>query len=162
MKMSKLLAIISSLHPEGEDAIHPHGPVLRTRGELVALNPQPLPPREVRAAIDLAKHLSHAALEAELSGERSARAEAFLVEMIDDWCGVPWPRKWPWPWPGPRPDEGPHPDPWIPGQPDPWSVAQARVAAALVFASVGARLGEGSLRNVLLEGAERLAEAAVS
>jgi hypothetical protein len=67
---------------------------------------------------------------------------------------TPWPRKFPWPWPGPRSNEGPHPDPWV--------VATARMVAALVFAQVGSRLGDGDLAKSLLDGAERLNEAAIS
>jgi hypothetical protein len=74
-------------------------------GDVVALNPQPLPPRAL-AVIALGRA---AILRAELLGEAAAfaghagGAERYMLDLIDDWCGTP-PRKFPWPRPGPRPD----------------------------------------------------------
>jgi hypothetical protein len=78
-------------------------------------------------------------------------ASACLADLIDDWRGTPWPHKWPWPLPAPGPDPDPHP----------WDLAMSRLIGAVVFASVGAGLGEGELRMTLLEGADRLAIVAV-
>lgn len=151
-----LLSLIARIHPAAVDAIHPHGPLMRDRYSLVALNPQPLPPEPppdrflIEAAL-MARELTRLAIEADLRGEESTRV---LSEVIDDWCGTPWPRKWPWPWPGPRPQEGPHPDPW--------RINTARIIGALVLADHASRLGEGDLSNALAQGAERLTEAALT
>ena len=151
MRVTSLLSIIGGIRPEAWDAIIPHGPVLRSPLERVALNPQPLPPKEafLVSAADLANEITRIAVELDVRGESPV---GFVNELIEDWCGTPWPRKWPWPWPGPRPDQGP--------QPDPWDVAAARVVGAIVLANVGSRLGEGELSGALLAGAERLAEVA--
>ena len=142
------------------DAIIPHGPRIRmnSRVDRVALNPQPLPPRELflLGAAEMAHDLVRAAVAFEAMDGRSV---ATVSEIIDDWCATPWPRRWPWPWPGPRPDEdhgrpaGPHPEPW--------DVARARVIGAVVFASIASRLSPGDLRDVFTNGAERLTEAAL-
>ena len=95
----------------------------------------------------MAHAVASLAVEADVRGEQSR----FVSELIDDWCGTPWPKKWPWPWPGPH--GAPDPEPWI---------ETGRAIGAIVFASVGARLGEGELSTALLEGAERLAEARVA
>jgi hypothetical protein len=95
----------------------------------------------------MAHSVANLAVEADVRGEQSR----FVSELIDDWCGTPWPKKWPWPWPGPH--GAPDPEPWI---------ETGRAIGAIVFASVGARLGEGELSAALLEGAERLAEASVA
>src|SRR5512144_1539442 len=95
----------------------------------------------------MAHAVASLAVEADVRGEQSR----FVSELIDDWCGTPWPKKWPWPWPGPH--GAPDPEPWI---------ETGRAIGAIVFASVGARLGEGELATALLEGAERLAEASVA
>jgi hypothetical protein len=151
MRNSELLSTIARFHPAIWDAIIPHGHRVGAIGDEVALNPQPLPPRDafLIAAAEMAHRVSRLAVEADVRGES---ATGFLSEFIDDWCGTRWPRKWPWPWPGPHPGEGP--------QPDPWMVADARIVGAIVFASLGTRLGDSELGSVLLGGAERLAEAA--
>jgi hypothetical protein len=146
-----LLSIIATIHPEIWDAIIPHGPRALDRA---ALNPQPLPPREtlLAGAADVAHEVVRLAVASEAQGGSSA----FVRETIDDWCGTPWPRKWPWPWPGPRPGteaEGP--------QPDPWDVRTARVVGAVVFASVASRLAGGDLQSAFADGADRLTEAAL-
>jgi hypothetical protein len=150
MRYTSLLTLIARVRPEAWDAIHPQGPVvLNDRLARVALNPQPLPPREaltVGAAM-MAREVARLAVETDLQG---GSASAWLAEFIDDWCGTPWPHKWPWPLPGPGPDPDPHP----------WDVATSRVIGAVVFASVGAGLGESDLKMTLLEGADRLASAA--
>jgi hypothetical protein len=148
----QLLKIIAAIRPEAWDAIIPHGPAIRVRADLVSLNPQPLPPVDAFAvsAAMMAHDLVRIAVEAEVRGESSA---GFVTELVDDWCGTPWPRKWPWPWPGPRGKEGPHPDPW--------EVNIGRVIGATVLASAGGRLGETKLSGALISGAEKLANAAI-
>lgn len=147
----QLLKLIGAIHPQAWDAIYPHGPALHTRAHLASLNPQPLPPRENFAvsAATMAHELVRLAVETEVRGESAA---GFVKDFVDDWCGTPWPHKWPWPWPGPRPQGGP--------LPDPWDVNVARIIGATVLASAGSRLGESKLSTVLLNGAESLADAA--
>lgn len=148
----KILALLASAHPEALDRGHPHGAGRYDPGEEVFLNPQPLPPVELAAAAARMSHrIATLAVEADLRNESPA---SWVSEVIDDWCGTYWPRKWPWPGPGPGPEDGP--------QPQPWSISMARLSGAAVFASVAARLGEGELSQVMARGAERLAEAAVA
>jgi hypothetical protein len=151
MRVVALLALLGWIPPEAWDAVVGQGPLLRYRGDRVALNPQPLPPRDpfLSGAALMAHEVVGLAVESDLRGQFSAD---LVHQLVDDWCGTPWPRKWPWPWPGPRPDEGP--------SPDPWRIDAGRAIGALVFASAGSRLAEGDVRTALLEGAERLAEAA--
>jgi len=152
MAAVQLLKIIAAIPPEAWDAIIPHGPAYRTRADLASLNPQPLPPRDSFAisAATMAHELVRLAVETEVRGESAA---VFVKDFIDDWCGTPWPNKWPWPGPGPRPKEG--------GRADPLEVSMGRVIGATVLASAGGRLGETKLANALLNGAESLAEAAL-
>ncbi|WP_255768593.1 hypothetical protein [Pseudarthrobacter sulfonivorans] len=157
MNYITLLAHIARINPAIWDAIHPHGPLIRQRYDAVALNPQPLPPKENGERLQLeagfmARELVRLAVEADLRGDDPIR---MVREVIDDWCGTPWPRKWPFPWPGPGP--GPTDGP----QPEPWQINAGRVVGATVFASYASRLGEGPLREALADGAERLAQAAV-
>ena len=151
MRIIDLLASIGRLPPQALDAIIPQWDGGHTRLETVALNPQPLPPAEafIVGAARMAHDVARAAIKAQVGGHSS---EKFVSELIDDWCGTPWPRKWPWPWPGPRSEEGPHPEPWV--------VDLARISGAIVFANYGTRLGKGALGDVFMAGAERLAEAA--
>ena len=151
MKASAFLTVIGRIPPEAWDAIVPHGHrvSIRNVADLVSLNPQPLPPRAsyLVAAAEMAHSVAGLAVAADVRGEQSR----FVSEFIDDWCGTPWPKKWPWPWPGPH--GAPDPEPWV---------ETGRAIGAIVFASVGARLGEGELSAALIEGAERLAEASVA
>lgn len=150
MRTIEFLATIGRIPPQAWDAIIPMWDGAHSRYEAVALNPQPLPPAEafVVSAARMAHDVARLAVEAQVGGNSSAK---FVGEFIDDWCGTPWPRKWPWPWPGPRPVEGPHPEPWL--------IDAARISGAVVFASYGTRLGKGALGDAFLAGAERLAEA---
>jgi hypothetical protein len=158
MPYNNLLSIIGTIHPEIWDAIIPQGPRVRVVSALerVALNPQPLPPREtlLAGAAEMAHEVVRLAVASEAQG---ASSSAFVNEIIDDWCGTPWPRKWPWPWPGPRPGTaagGP--------SPDPWDVQTARVVGAVIFASTASRLSSGDLRTAMADGADRLVEAALA
>lgn len=103
----QLLALIGKRFPAAYDAIFPHGPVLRSHSAAVALQPQPLPPYELGAAV--AAEFIHTAWIAERFGLDQGK----LFSDIDDLCPPPPklpkpPRGWPWPWP--KPD--PHPD-WL-------------------------------------------------
>ncbi|MEP6851633.1 MAG: hypothetical protein ABJA87_03100 [bacterium] len=150
---SSLLALLGRIHPEAWDFINPYGPILRSsrgasRGEEVALNPQPIPPGVALhvGAAEMAHQLARMAVEANVRGESTD----FLEGFIDDWCATPWPRKWPWPAPGPR-------------KPDPSSEIQAaRLIGSIVFASIGSRLPDEDLGAIFSKGAERLAEAAIT
>lgn len=130
-----------------------------TRGgsEEVELQPQPLPPVErfqVGAAL-MTRRFVQLAIESEIQGRAASR---IISEMVDDWCGT-WPRNWPHlhpspsPEPGPRPDEAPLPEPWL--------AQTGRMAGALVLANIGSRLTNGELRNTMLDGAQRLSDAAL-
>ena len=154
-----LLTVLGRIPPGAWDAIigqgplirYGQGPLIRDQWDRVALNPQPLPPHDpffTDAAV-MAHELVALAVHSDVRGEFNAD---LVYRLVDDWCGTPWPRKWPWPWPGPRPDGG--------TVPDPWKVDVGRAIGALVFTSAGARLGDGDVRTALLEGAQRLAEAA--
>jgi hypothetical protein len=148
------LAVIARIHPEVWDVIGRQGPIGWGRVDSVALNPQPLPPKDpgnrlALGAAVMARRLVGMAFEADVRGEPAAE---WVNEIIDEWCGTPWPRKWPYPWPGPRPDDG--------AAPEPWQVQEARAIGAVVFASYASRLGDGALRDVLARGAEKLSEVA--
>ena len=153
MRSVSLLSLVARLRPEAWDAIIPHSPATGAGAATrVALNPQPLPPGEafVVEAARMAHEVIRLAVETELRGESAA---GFVREFIDDWCGTPWPHRWPWPWPGPQP--GGDPDP------NPWRVADARVAGAVVFAGAGSRLPDGDLGAAFAAGAQQLGKAAV-
>jgi hypothetical protein len=104
----RLLAIIGRRLPAIYDVI-PRGPLGRfSRFSEVALNPQPLPPHELGAAI--AAEFVHTAWLADRFGLDLGRA----FDDLDDWCPTrpkklklpPW-----WP-PIPDPDPEPHPE-WL-------------------------------------------------
>lgn len=84
----------------------------------VMLNPQPLPPLEnwaVMAATAIVKDIQQTADKMPLLPEEfQLRAvegiQAKLAQLVDDWCGTGWPRRWPIPIPFPLPPE-PEPDP---------------------------------------------------
>ena len=99
----KLLSIIGKKFPSIYDVI-PRGPLGRV--SWVALNPQPLPPVEIGAA--MATEFMHYVW----LGERSGLDPASVLRSLDDWCPT-YPRRPklpPW-WP-PLPDPDPEPD-WL-------------------------------------------------
>lgn len=157
--MPSTLTILSSLPPEAFDALFPHGPrrarpgggrlVLLDDLDLVALNPQPLPPRErfLVASAELAHALGRLVVEKDLMVGGGADT---LRELVDDWCGTGWPRRWPFPWPGPGP--GP--------RPDEADLAGGRLAGALVMASLAGRMPDSELGTAFGEAAARLEEVA--
>jgi hypothetical protein len=90
MRYTSLLMLIARM-PEALDALHPHGPLVLNEGSArVALNPQPLPPREaiVLGAATMARDVARLAVETDVQG---GRASVWLADFIDDWCGTPWP-----------------------------------------------------------------------
>ncbi len=117
--------------------------------EEVALNPQPLPPREaaVLAGYQVGVDLARSAI---ILGDGQR-----LVEEVHGWCGnepkrIPWPvnRPWPWPWP---PDPTPGPDPW--GELDRTAIF---LSAACGLASVAARMQPGDMQESFLAAGDEL------
>jgi hypothetical protein len=101
---SRLLAIIGRRLPSVYDVI-PRGP--QGRLSEVALNPQPLPPHELGAAV--AAEFVRAVWIADRFGQDLGR----VFTDLDDWCPT-YPKRFklpPWwfPWP-PIPDPEPHPE----------------------------------------------------
>jgi hypothetical protein len=112
--------------PNAWDAIIPHGPRV-ARGaralfgdfESIALNPQPLPPREFVAIAVADAHLSEIVRLANIGETAGSRSAIRLIAEIDDIC----PPNWPWPPKGPFP---PPPPPW-------WEVEEPMRASELFF-----------------------------
>ena len=160
--MASVLTILSTFPPEAWDAIVPRyrGARLGARPELadrfdmsdrfghVALNPQPLPPRErfLLAAADLGHEIGRLAVETDLT---QGSGSGLLRELVDDWCLTGWPRRWPFPWPGPGP------------RPDEVDLVGGRLAGALVLASLGERMAGTDLGTAFTETSEKLAEVAL-
>ena len=158
------LAVLGRINPAIFDVIFPHGPIQRagaaryqirsaavgrfSPGDLVSLNPQPLPPKEILqfAAVEAANQIAEAAVVAQATDQDVG---GLVAVWIDDWCGngrkpIPWPWPWPFPWPV---DPEPNPD---------WDIPASQVAGALALAAVAIRLDEGPAREALGAGAERL------
>lgn len=124
----RLLFIIGKRLPAIYDVI-PRGP--QSRFSEVALNPQPLPPHELGAAI--AAEFIHTAWLA----DRFGLDQGIAFNELDDWCPtVPKRLKLP-PWWPPIPEPDPHPDWFI----DFHLGFAARTAVASVEFK-GTRLGE--------------------
>jgi hypothetical protein len=160
-----ILRVLAQLDPRLWELVHPNVPVLRAGlraarqfGDEVALNPQPLPPRErlLLETVFTAQAVADAAITAQFAG-RDARE--VLQQVADDWCGtqpsvIPWPRHWPHPWP--------------PGEPYPIveeidQVARgAQAAAAVVFESYAMGIQDEGLSAAFAELADRLEEAALT
>lgn len=156
-----LLARMGRINPAIFDVI-PRGPQGAFRalsaGEAVELNPQPIPPGvELQfAAARVASEIALAAVAAEAAGNDEG-AERIVMQAVDDWCGTRgghWPIPWPGPWPFPSDLHDPDPHPWL--------VDTVRLVAALTLASVGAQVAEGTARDALGHGAERLMESALA
>lgn len=149
------LSLIARIPPEAWDAIVPKGPRaavgvrLRDRLDLVALNPQPLPP--VAAFLVGAADTAHvlAGLAVERGVEDGGRAGELVAEVVDDWCGTGWPRRFPFPWPGPDPD------------PRDGDLRLGRLVGAVVLASFAERMPGTELGAAFAAGAERLGEVAL-
>lgn len=108
-----LIAVIGRLHPASYDLIFPHGPVVdavhaarhshghgyRDDHGYVALNPQPLPPRQIFAGFETGAAVGHEVVRA------AGVARAFGIELRFDVVDIcpppkPWPPlPWPFPWP---------------------------------------------------------------
>ena len=105
----RLLSIIGKRIPASYDAIFPHGPRigLSSRVSEVALNPQPLPPHELGAAI-AAEFIQSMWL-----AERFGINHENVFDELDDWCPTrpALPKLPPWWPPVPDPDPGPEPHP---------------------------------------------------
>ena len=181
-RLLDVLLVAGRVSPAIWDAIYPHGPDVGAGSGLEArlnpqplppvmilardsldwspLNPQPLPPKEalIRASAQVAQDLARVVVTAEAAGD-SDGAKSIVDQAVGNWTGppleygpIPWPYPFPFPWP-PGKDPEPHPD---------WDVTESRVAGALVLAATAVRLKEGSAREALVAGAERLVEAAMS
>ena len=162
INLLELLAIMGRINPAIWDVIHPMGPergaAFLSPGEAVELNPQPLPPRVAFqfAAARVANEIAFAAIAAEAAGNEEA-AEQIITSAVDDWCGTPSghrPIPWPGPWPYPLYLDDPDPHPWL--------VDSVRLVAGLTFASVGSGVADGTAREALEHGAERLTETAIA
>jgi hypothetical protein len=161
INLLELLAITGRINPAIWDAIHPMGPErgggILSPGAAVELNPQPLPPRIAFqfAAAQIANEIALAAIAAEAAGNDES-SERIIASAVDDWCGTPSGHR-PIPWPGPWPF------PSYLGEPDPhpWLIDTVRLIAGLTFASVGSRVAEGTARDALEHGSERLVEVAL-
>ncbi len=169
LQLNVLAELLRKLHPKYGDW-GPELPNVRMFGDLVALNPQPLPPKAIRisaqppAVHDIADafighmlaQLNTLQYANEGDQKRAGKLMAEQVSDLADWCGtVPlseklrellkkW--KWPWPWP-PEPD--PHPD---------WA---SMVAAAATFARAATLVDSPELARALTDGAERVLTAAL-
>lgn len=155
---------IGRIHPAIYDII-PRGPQRDGRvfsafspGAEVELNPQPIPPgiQMQFATARVAHEIAHAAIAAEAAGNEDA-AERIVARAVDDFCGtLPGHHPVPWPDPWPIPDiDLPTPLPWR-------LVETVRLVAALTFASIGAQIAEGTAREALGHGSERLTEVALA
>ncbi|GGB78491.1 hypothetical protein N798_16860 [Knoellia flava TL1] len=123
------------------------GPLgLRSRADLVALNPQPLPP--VDSGRLLLQLMARGIIV--VGGRDPGAREAFLAE-IDDWCGTGWPKNWPRP-----PQPGPDPDLRR------GVVPSALLGGALAAAEIAASYPEGELQDLFAKAADQLTEAALA
>ena len=127
MQLSKkLLAIIGKRIPAIYDVI-PRGP--QGRLAQIALNPQPLPPHELGAAI------ADEFVRSAWSAERGGLDSKALMSDLDDWCPTrpKIPKLPPW-WP-PIPEPEPHPE-WFVG----YHLGFAARLSVVAAGSAGTRL----------------------
>jgi hypothetical protein len=102
----RILAILGARHPAIFD-IGPRGPLsLTVQGRYSELNPQPLPPHELGAAI--AAEFAHTAWQA----DRFGLDPGIAFQDLDDWCPTRprIPKLPPWWWWHPHPEPVPGPD----------------------------------------------------
>jgi hypothetical protein len=161
-KATQLVSLLGRLNPAIFDVIFPHGPVQAlgyvSRINLVALNPQPLPPepppdRLQRVSALVAHQIAFAAIALDTSGQDSG--VRLINSAIDDWCGngrPPIPIPWPGPWPFAFS---------LDTAPADLDVAASRLVGALSLAAVASRMGEGKVQEALSAGADKLLEASV-
>jgi len=122
------------------------GPLgLRDRVNLVALNPQPLPP--VDAGRLLLQVMARGIIV--IGGRDGDAREAFMAD-IEDWCGTGWPRRWPQP-----PQPGPYPDPRERLNPE------TLLGGALAAAELSASYPEGEMQDFFAKVADQLTDAAL-
>lgn len=158
MASTPLLQIVARISPAVWDAVVPRHRLAEvgsrlpsqvpSRIDLVSLNPQPLPPAErfLVASADLAHDIGRLAVETDLT---HGGGTDLVRQLVDDWCGTGWPRRWPFPFPGPDP------------RGDAFDLAGGRLVGAVVLASLGQRMADSELGAAFTEGAERLAEVAL-
>lgn len=147
----QLLALIGRRWPALYDIGPPHGPVLHSHTTARALNPQPLPPYELGAAV--AAEFLHTAWLAERFGLDQAR----LWSDLDDICPPPpkLPKLPPW-WEKPRPEPWYKPIP-LPDPPPEWFTDyHLGFAARLAVASID--LEQTKLSGLLNEAVSRSLE----
>jgi hypothetical protein len=126
------------------------------RFDAVALNPQPLPPREaflVEFARAAADRLALIQETADLIGSNGDRQGIIVVggrvsELVDEFCGTGWPKKFP-----PKP---PGPDP------DPRFSATELILAASRFLTAAGGVANPQLADELNRAGERLMDEAVN
>jgi len=133
-ELSDRLAFFARLNPAIFDVIQ------QWRGSRLVneLNPQPLPPKEVRVAHMAAAQTARAVADTVIAASAlGIDFRPMLEETIRGWCGNeprPFPPKnWPWPWPWPDPD----PEPW-------YDVADIRAVGAVVLQGIAGQFGPGS------------------
>lgn len=141
--------------------------------ELAAINPQPLPPVVEVGRVLAQGVVAHIAelhelavvLPEETGAHVVKRAEEHLITFVDDFCGsVPLRlliqkyliRPWPWPRPIPIPQPGPDPEPkpW-------WDAAALRAVIGQELLRVASQIGDERLRGALVDGGNRLIDAAL-
>lgn len=145
----RLLAIIGRHLPAIYDAI-PRGPLSRfSQGRFaeVALNPQPLPPHELGAAI--AAQFVHTAW----LDDRFGLDPGLALNDLDDWCPVPRKKLKLPPWWPPIPEPEPHPEWFID-----FHLGFATRLAVVAIELEGTRLGE-SLDNAIERSVEAMRSA---
>lgn len=141
------LALVIALNPKAADVI-PRGPLrsefVAVNVDIVALNPQPLPPSGVVVGARLMNKITAAAL----AGGRGFGGQ--FIEDLDDWCGTGWPRRWPKKWPvlGPRPE--------------PWDVSQVLLGGLLAAAEISAHYDDPDVVGAFDKAIDMLGEAAVN
>ncbi|MCX4715644.1 hypothetical protein ACFWB2_40490 [Streptomyces virginiae] len=166
---ARIVRLAARVRPEMWDAINPHGPVFATavaavrspeRSSEVALNPQPLPPREQLrlAVLQTVKGVAETAIGAHQGG-RDARE--ILQAVGEDWCPPPPHPKIPWPkyWPGPWPPGEPYPIDLVdPG----YATAGVQAVAGLAFQGYADGIADEKLSTFFGELADRLFGAALA
>lgn len=144
MRKYGMLGLIASINPSAWDVITrgeiaaatkvTAGKAIAEKGTRVALNPQPLPPKQVQLGIQQLQRLAAGAI---ASGSMST-----FADDIDDWCGNGWPHRWPFPWPDPR---GYRPD------------GAVYLGAAIAALELADHYPEGEMQSAFTKAAEQLA-----
>jgi hypothetical protein len=159
----QILRVLARLRPEVWDLIDIHGPLFTSAGsrrssllDEVALNPQPLPPRErLQVAVQVtARAVAEAAIATQMAGRDPGEV---LQDVGDDWCPtppgpkIPWPRRWPRPWPIDEP---------FPIEPEDL-IPAIQIEAGLVFQSYALGIADEQLSGAFSQLADRLVDTAV-